>query len=257
VIGGGNAAVDAARSSLRLGAEEVSLIYRRTRAEMPAYPEEIDGALEEGIRLMELAAPRRIIGSKGQVTGLELVRMRLGSADASGRRRPEADPGSGFSLSCDTVIVAIGQLSSTEAAGEEVERTGAGGVACDGLTGETSRAGLYAVGDCVSGGATVVEAIGAGQRAAVAIDRMLGGTGVLPDSETTSSRRPAEEDLERIIPRNREPELPAGERRRSFAEVFGCLTAEAAGSEAGRCLRCDLERAEQLKQTRGHESGGD
>jgi len=256
VIGGGNAAVDAARSALRLGAEEVSLVYRRTRAEMPAYPEEIAGALEEGIQLVELAAPRRIIAEKQRAAGLELVRMRLGSADAGGRRRPEDVPGSGFSMSCDTVIAAIGQLSSTEAAGDEVARTAAGGVACDGLTGATSREGLYAVGDCVSGGATVVEAIGAGQRAAVAIDRMLGGTGILPANEMTSSRRPAEEDLEKIIPRSREPELPAGERRRSFAEVFGCLTAEAASSEAERCLRCDLERAEQLKKAGGHESGG-
>jgi NADH-quinone oxidoreductase subunit F len=245
VIGGGNAAVDAARSALRLGAEEVRLVYRRSRAEMPAYEEEIEGALEEGVELLELAAPRRISGAGGRVRRLELVRMRLGAADPSGRRRPEEIAGSEFGLDCDTVIAAIGQLSSTEVAGEEAARTAAGGLSADARTGATPREGVFAIGDCVSGGATVVEAIGAGQRAAAAIDRMLGGSGMLPAGESFRGRRPSEEDLEKIIPRSREPVLAAGRRRRSFAEVLGCLPAAEAGCEAGRCLRCDLERAEQ------------
>ncbi len=117
VVGGGNAAVDAARSAVRLGAEKVMILYRRTREEMPAYEEEIEEALKEKVELHELAAPKRILSKDGRCIGIEVIRMRLGKADEGGRRRPEPVEGSEFVVECDTVLPAIGQAPSTEAAG--------------------------------------------------------------------------------------------------------------------------------------------
>ncbi len=251
VIGGGNAAVDAARSVLRLGAKKVMILYRRTREEMPAYEEEVQAALEEGIELHELVAPVRIAGADGAISGIEMVRMHLGEADENGRRRPEVTEGSGFLIECDTVIPAIGQAPSVEIAGQRLELTSRGGLASDPVTGAASVEGVFAGGDCVSGGATVIEAIGAGQRAAVAIDRLLGGAGVLPANVGSSLRRPTEEELERTAPRVAEPELSVEERQRCFAEVVGGLAQGAACEEAGRCLRCDLEREEALAERIG------
>jgi len=249
VIGGGNAAVDTARSAVRLGAEKVLILYRRTREEMPAYEEEIEEALEEGVELHELVAPKRIVGKDGQVAGIEMARMRLGDADSSGRRRPVEIEGSEFVVECDMVVPAIGQRASAEATAGMVNLNSREGIETDIVTGATSVSGIFAGGDCVSGGATVVEAIGAGQKAAVAIDRMLGGSGVLPANVGTSIRRPSEEELEKIVPRAEEHMLPVEERRGSFAEVLCGLTPGAASTEARRCLRCDLERAEALGTT--------
>lgn len=246
VIGGGNAAVDTARSALRLGAESVLILYRRTREEMPAYEEEIEEALREGIELHELVAPKRIIGADGRVTGIEMVRMRLGDADESGRRRPVPIEGSKFVVECDMVVPAIGQRASTEALAGTVKLIPSSGIVVDKATGATSMEGVFAGGDCVSGGETVVAAIGAGQKAAVAIDRMLGGSGMLPADVQISMRRPSEDDLEKILPRVEEPMLAVEQRRGSFAEVLCGLTPGAACAEAGRCLRCDLERLESL-----------
>jgi len=250
VIGGGNAAVDAARSALRLGAQNVLILYRRTREEMPAYEEEIEAALEEGVELHELVAPKRIMGEDGKVAGIEMVRMRLGDADDSGRRRPVPIEGSAFTVECDMVIPAIGQRPSVDAARDVVELTSWGGVQVDVVTGATSAPSVFAGGDCVSGGSTVVEAVGAGQRAAVAIDRMLGGSGVLPANVGASLWRPLEEDLEKRVPRVEEPMLPVAKRLDGFAEVLGGLTPGAACAEAERCLRCDLERAEAIGSER-------
>jgi len=250
VIGGGNAAVDTARSALRLGAENVLILYRRTREEMPAYEEEIEAALEEGVELHELVAPKRVMGQAGKVAGIEMIGMRLGDADESGRRRPVPVEGSEFVVQCDMVIPAIGQRASVEAVRHAVELSSWGGVRADVLTGMTSAPGVFAGGDCVSGGATVAEAIGAGQKVAVAIDRMLSGAGALPDNTGTSVRRPSEEELEKTltVPRVAEPMLTVQQRLRSFAEVLGDLSPEDACAEAGRCLRCDLERAEALEE---------
>ncbi len=245
VIGGGNAAVDAAGSALRLGAEEVTMLYRRTREEMPAYEEEIEAVLEEGVRLEQLVAPRRVLGN-GTVTGIEMVRMKLGEAGEDGRRSPTPIEGSEFVIECDTVIVAIGQRASIEAVGDSLDLTSWGTVAADESTGATSAPDVFTGGDCVSGGSTVVEAIGAGQKAAVAIDRMLGGPGVLPADGGMSLRRPSAEDLEKEVAVVEQRMLPAEVRRRDFSEVLCGLTTDAAFGEAGRCLRCDLERAEAL-----------
>ncbi len=251
VIGGGNAAIDAARSALRLGAASVSILYRRSREEMPAYEEEIEAALEEGVELHELVAPKRILGKNGKVSGIEMIRMRLGDTDESGRRRPVAIEGSEFIVDCDMVIPAIGQRPSLEAADGAVVLNPRGGIEADPVTGKTSAAGVFAGGDCISGGATVIDAIGAGQKAAVAIDRLLGRSGLLPANVGSSLRRPSEEELDKIIPRVQEPALSLAERKSNFAEVVCGLTPGAACQEAGRCLRCDLERAESMEASKG------
>jgi NADPH-dependent glutamate synthase beta subunit-like oxidoreductase len=241
VIGGGNAAVDAARSAVRLGAENVTIFYRRTRQEMPAYAEEVDEAINEGVKLRELVAPRRILGGNGKVVGIEMARMSLAEADSSGRRRPVLVSASEFVVPCDMVLPAIGQLAST---GPSVGicLTPSGTVQVDLVTLGSSVAGVFAGGDVTTGGSTVIEAIAQGQRAAVAIDEYLGGRGVLPPDVSYSLWRPSEQDLEKAPPRAEEPMLPAEERSRDFSEVVCGLSSVCAGKEARRCLRCDLEK---------------
>jgi len=251
IIGGGNAAIDTARSALRLGVDKVSILYRRTREEMPAYAEEIEAALEEGVELFELAAPRRIIGEDGKVVGIEMMRMRLGDVDEQGRRRPVSIEGSEFTIECDMVLPAIGQKPSTAIADGVIKLHSWGGIQVDALTGASSESRVFAGGDCVSGGTTVIEAIGMGQRAAVTIDRMLGGSGLLLANVGMSMWRPSEEDLEKTVPRVKEPMLDVQRRRVGFDEVLDGLTPGDACRESGRCLRCDLERAESLTAGRG------
>ncbi len=243
VIGGGNAAIDSARTALRLGAKEVTVIYRRTRAEMPASPEEIDDALTEGVKIHFLAAPSRIISQDGKVE-LECIRMQLGAIDASGRPRPEPIKGTEFTISFDTIIAAIGQRP-------EIPRqfdlaTGQGNVIqVDPDTLATSREGVFAGGDAVTGPVSVIEAIAAGRRAASSIDKLLGGNGNI---EETLWERPAPEpytgrrdkgfaDLCRV----EMPKIPISEAHHSFAEVELGLDTNQAATEAKRCLQCDLE----------------
>jgi len=242
VIGGGNAAVDAARSAIRLGADKAMILYRRTRAEMPAYEDEIEEALKEGVELHELLAPAGIVGN-GRVEGIKMVRIRLSDADESGRRRPVPVEGSEFVVACDMVLPAIGQVPSVEAA-QGIALSAGKGVQRDLVTLQTSADDIFAGGDVVTGGGSVIEAIADGQRAAQAIDRYLGGAGALPPDVSYSLRRPREEDLDKGIPRAREEALPVEERLRNFREVICGLTATGARAEAGRCLRCDLERAQ-------------
>lgn len=242
VIGGGNAAVDTARSAVRLGAAQVFILYRRTRDEMPAYEEEVEAALEEGVELHELVAPVRILGN-GSVSGIEMTRMRLGDADADGRRQPVTVQGSEFVVACDQVLPSVGQAVPDGLFRDTVDMTRWGTVAVDVYSGATSAPGVLAGGDCVSGGTSVIDAIADGQRAGVAIDRMLGGAGLLPPNVGTSLRTPTEEELEREVPRALESALPIEERRSCFAEVLRGLTPDAACLESGRCLRCDFERA--------------
>lgn len=240
IIGGGNAAVDTARSAIRLGVDEVHIFYRRTRAEMPAYEEEIEEALKEGVELHELVMPVRIIGRQGCVTGVELLRMELGKADESGRRRPVPVEDSEFVVECDTVIPAIGQQASSEP-GRELKLSGRGTVMSDPLSLQTSREGVFAGGDVVKGGSTVIEAIGDGQRAAIAIDRSLGGAGRLPPDVSISLQRAPDEELEKVTPRISEPMREAQKRTADFREVVRTIPHEDAREEARRCLRCDLE----------------
>ena len=176
VVGGGNVAMDAARCAKRLGAEEVFIVYRRSEKELPARAEEVEHAKEEGIVFHLLNNPTRILGDEqGSVKGMECIRMELGEPDDSGRRRPVEVPGSEFVLDVDCVIMAIGTspnpLIKSTTEGLETQRWG--GIIVDEATGLTSRAGVYAGGDAVTGAATVILAMGAGKTAATAIDQYI------------------------------------------------------------------------------------
>ncbi|MGE5689660.1 MAG: FAD-dependent oxidoreductase [Pseudomonadota bacterium] len=176
VVGGGNTAVDVARESLRLGADEVTMLYRRTRAEMPAYAHEVEEAEEEGVRFSWLTIPVRYLGEE-RVEAVECRRAKLGPPDASGRRRPEEVPGSEFLLPVDTVVEAIGQQPRAGFLawidGLELER---GRIVVDPETGRTTNPKYFAAGDAINGGATVVEAVRAAKVAARGVDAWLGST---------------------------------------------------------------------------------
>jgi len=175
VIGGGNTAIDVAREAVRLGAREVTMLYRRTQAEMPAYGFEVEEAREEGVRFMWLTIPIAYSG-KGHVEGVTCRYARLSEPDASGRRRPEEVPGTDFMFPCDTVITALGQNPRSTFLSwiEGVELKG-GRIVVDPLTGQTGNPKYFAGGDAVNGGATAVEAVGGAKRAALAIARQVEG----------------------------------------------------------------------------------
>ena len=232
VVGGGNTAVDAARASRRLGAD-VTILYRRTRAEMPAAADEIAEALEEGVAITFLAAPVRI--EKGSVT---CIRMALGEADASGRPRPVPVKKSEYVLEASTVIMAVGQEADVPAATLKRNRNGTIAVNADTLA--ASAKGIFAGGDAATGPASIISAIGQGRRAAESIDRFLGGTGVI---DRLSGRGAAEAIPEeaprgtaRVQPRLTTPKKRLGD----FEIVEKTLDAETAALEASRCLSCDL-----------------
>ena len=176
VIGGGNVAMDSARCSLRLGAEEVWIVYRRSRKEMPARLEEVENAEEEGIKFKFLTTPVRFLGDEsGWVKGMECVAMRLGEPDESGRRRPIPIEGSEFVMDVDTVVIAIGQTPNPiiQRTTKGLKTTRWGTIVVNEKTGKTSKKKVYAGGDVVSGAATVISAMGAGKRAARSIHRYL------------------------------------------------------------------------------------
>ncbi len=178
VIGGGNVAMDAARCALRLGAEEVSIIYRRSEAEMPARREEVENAKEEGINFRLLTNPKRFLGDKENwVIGMECYQMELGEPDASGRRRPIPKEGSEFILETDTVIVALGTTPNPLIAQttQGLKTTSKGTVVASEETGRSAKDRVWAGGDIVTGAATVISAMGAGKRAAADIDKYLKG----------------------------------------------------------------------------------
>jgi glutamate synthase (NADPH/NADH) small chain len=185
VVGGGNVAMDAVRTAKRMGAEEAIIVYRRTRDEMPARAEEIHHAEEEGIRFEYLVAPTEVVADdKRWVKGLKCVRMALGEPDASGRRRPQAVPGSDFVLECDVVVVAIGSRANPllTATCPDLKLNKYGNIEVD-AEGMTSLPGVFAGGDIVRGAATVILAMGDGKNAAQAIDRWLGGRSAVPPVE--------------------------------------------------------------------------
>ena len=167
--------MDAARTALRLGADEVTIVYRRGREEMPARHEEIENAEEEGVKIMLLTAPLEVLGEDFKVKALRCQRMELGEPDASGRRRPVPVAGSEFDLPVDTVIVAIGQSPNPliRSTTPELQVQKWGGIIVDEATMATSKEGVYAGGDAVTGAATVILAMGAGKTAAKAIDDYL------------------------------------------------------------------------------------
>jgi glutamate synthase (NADPH/NADH) small chain len=178
VIGGGNVAMDSARCALRLGAEQVYIVYRRSEAEMPARHEEVENAQEEGIIFKLLTNPKRFIGNdQGWVVGMECYEMELGEPDESGRRRPVVKPGSEFIIDVDVAVVALGTtpnpLVPQTTTGLDVTRRGT--VVADEEQGKTSKPSVWAGGDVVTGAATVISAMGAGKRAAASIDEALRG----------------------------------------------------------------------------------
>ena len=244
VIGGGSVAVDAARTALRLGADQVTILYRRTRREMPASEEEIAQVEEEGVDLRFLTAPVRILGN-GRVNGIECRRMELGPYDESGRRRPVPVEGSEFTLPVDTVIAAIGQFPDCTSLSRDghLEVEARGTLVADAVTLSTGREGVFAGGDVVSGPATVIDAIADGRRAAQAIDRYLGGTGLYDRSEELAAIADSL-DLGEILDKDTrvpEPLRPAAVRSKDWEVVEMTLSENAAIEEAMRCLRCDLE----------------
>jgi len=173
VIGGGNVAMDASRTALRLGAKEVQVLYRRSRDEMPANPWEVKEAEGDGVKIQFLIAPKRILGKDGRATALECVKMSLGEPDETGRRSPAPIEGSEFQVEVDTVILAVGEAPDLSILPKEVETNETNTVAVNPITMETSLPGVFAGGDCVSGSATVIEAIAAGRRAAAHMDDYL------------------------------------------------------------------------------------
>ncbi len=178
VIGGGNTAMDSVRTALRLGAEHAYLVYRRSRVEMPARAEEVEHAGEEGVEFMMLMAPTEILGTEqSRVRGLRCVKMELGEPDASGRRSPVPIKGSEFDLDVDTVVFAVGQGANPliRSTTPDLGVNKWGNIVADPVTGATNKRGVFAGGDIVTGGATVISAMGAGRQAAKAIDAYLKG----------------------------------------------------------------------------------
>ncbi|MBN1863068.1 MAG: FAD-dependent oxidoreductase, partial [Dehalococcoidales bacterium] len=248
VIGGGNSAIDSARVALRKGAEAVDIIYRREKKDMPALDEEIAAAEEEGVQFHYLAAPARILGSGGKVSGLECQGMELGEFDRSGRRTPKPIEGSNYTVDTDTIIEAIGQRPDTSFIKDGGIETGRGGtVVADRRTLATGREGVFAGGDLVTGPQTVIEAIAQGQRAASSIRRFLSGEKLAPRVERNGyqpisySQVPPSDEETSEKARIRAAEIAMNQRQSSFKEVTVTYTPEEAVAEAARCLRCDLE----------------
>jgi NADH-quinone oxidoreductase subunit F len=249
VIGGGNSAVDAARVALRQkDVDEVTILYRRTRGEMPAYDEEIEEALLEGIRLKTLVSPSSLHTEQGCLVGIECLKNELGEIDASGRRRPIPIQGSEVGMPLDTLIVAIGERPDTDNLDTlGIDRTKSGTIQADPKTFRTNLPGVFAGGDVVSGPNTVVDAIAAGKQVAVVIDRYFRGEELIEPPAVSLPRvyvepvQLVEEEDEEEIPRATSPMRPLETRKKSFTEVEMTLSEECAHREARRCLRCDLE----------------
>jgi len=244
VIGGGNAAIDSARTALRMGSE-VTVVYRRERKDMPAIVEETEAAEAEGANFVFLAAPHRVVGFHGVVKAIEVVKTKLGEFDASGRRKPVPTDEIQV-LKCDTVILAVGEkvdMDFAKASGLILKEVGT--VEVDRFSLETSRTKFYAGGDVISGASNVSNAMGYGKKAARNIDERLLGykrTGVLSkkyEYDQTPPTQPSE--VGRQVPGH----LPARQRAASFEEVSVGLTACEALEEANRCLRCDIRTTER------------
>jgi len=243
VIGGGNVAIDVARCAVRLGAESVVILYRRTRSEMPAWEEEIQAAESEGVRITYLTAPKEIIVTDGRVTGLRCIRMTLGEPDDSGRRRPMPIPESRYEIEIDQLIPAIGQRPDFSAIENitGLSFSPRGTIETDSITYATGREGVFAGGDLQTGPWIAIGAIAAGREAAESIVRYLDGKdmafGRSPLITENPVYRPVPKD-EPVRAREKMPELAVQERNVGFKEVELGYTEEAGKAEAGRCLNC-------------------
>jgi 2-oxoacid:acceptor oxidoreductase delta subunit (pyruvate/2-ketoisovalerate family) len=266
VIGGGNTAMDVARTALRLGAE-VTVLYRRTRVEMPAHPKEVDEALEEGVDIKFLTAPLEVLaGRDGRVSGVKCQQMKLGEPDSSGRRRPVPVPGSEFTVETENVFSAIGEMPDFSYLPEKVKHD-EWVVQVDAETGGASAPAVFAGGDIIEIPHMVVTAIGSGKRSALAIHAMLRGEDVRPTYEkvkighkgslaATELISPMDSDYlksDKVVSiedinlfyfrravRSKMPHLAPAERRRSFDEVNLGLPEDVAVQEAARCFNCGI-----------------
>lgn len=239
VIGGGNTAIDAARVAIRFCAEKVTILYRRTMDDMPADRREIDEALEEGVQVIELAAPVAFVGN-GHVKGVECVRAELGSFDGSGRRKPVFVENSNFVIDADLVIPAVSQTSDYPfISKDEVQITSWGSLVTDADTLMTSIPGVFAGGDVARGSDTAITAIADGKKAAISIDMYLGGKGEL--NKGAPIEFPDTADQDELSEHSRFPMemLPPQERKCNFDEVCQGYHKLNAIAESMRCLRCD------------------
>jgi heterodisulfide reductase subunit A-like polyferredoxin len=243
VIGGGNVAMDSVRTALRTGSSKPFVIYRRSHEEMPADEVEIEECGEEGIEIMTLTAPIRIIGEGGRVKAIECIRMELGAPDASGRRRPVPVEGSEFVLEVDTVIPAIGQESDWACLTDECACTLSdwGTMNVDSLTLQTSDPDIFAGGDAVTGPATVVEAVAAGKEAATSIDRFIQGEdlGAGREKEWRGVKDVPTENVQQVS-KQKMPSLPPDTRMDNFEEVQLGFDKAVTAKEADRCLECGV-----------------
>ncbi len=242
VIGGGNVAIDAARTLKRLGAQS-TILYRRSRQEMPAFGEEVDAALHEGVKIQYLTAPVEVVESNGKVTGLKCVKMELGPADESGRRRPVPIAGSEFVVECDTIIPAIGQVIDPalwEGLGM-LGRTRRNTVDYDKTTFQTHIPGVFTGGDAATGPATVVEAVAAGREVAESIKRFITGEDLTLNRGFQMPENPEYPPIPEMKPEARavNPEIPVKERT-GFQEVELAYPEDEAQREANRCLNCGV-----------------
>jgi len=243
VVGGGNVAMDCVRSALRTGSKKPFIIYRRAVEQMPANAEEIEECREEGIELMTLTNPIRVIAENGRVRAIECIRMELGPPDQSGRQRPVPIKGSEFQIEVDAVIPAIGQETDWACLTDECACTlnDWGTMRVDKVTLQTSDPDIFAGGDAVTGPATVVEAIGAGKEAAVSIDRFIRGEELAGDRKT--DWRPVEDVPTEGLPhlaRHPMPMVSPETRKANFNEVQQGYDEETARAEAHRCLECGV-----------------
>ena len=243
IIGGGNVAIDVARSAIRLGAKAVKIIYRRTRSEMPAWEEEIQATEAEGIEITYLSAPQEVLTQDGRVVGLRCIRMELGEPDSSGRRRPVPIPGSEYDIKIDQLVPAIGQhpdLSAIEnVAGLNISRWGTTEV--DAVTYATDREGVFSGGDLQTGPGIAIAAIAAGREAAESIVRYLDHQDMAKGREPVTHENPVYRpipDNESETPRSKMPELPVEKRAGNFEEVELGYDETSGRQEAERCLNC-------------------
>jgi len=256
IIGGGNAAIDAARAALRIkDCNKILIIYRRTSKEMPAFKEEITAAVEEGIEIQFLTAPTKIIAKNGMISGIECKRMKLGEIDKNGRRSPIPIEGSEFVIDLDTLIIAIGEESDLSflKKGSNIEISNKGTILVCPETLITNIDGVFAGGDVVTGPSTIIDAMSSGKIAAEMIDKYVRGKNLIREYKLT---RPSmyitpvtdliKKDSEELI-RPEIPCLPVSERINNFDEVVLNITEKEAVREAYRCLRCDLETEDAKK----------
>ena len=241
VIGGGNSAIDSARTALRMGAEKVTILYRRTKGMMPAYEVEIHEAIEEGVEIKELIQPLRFIGDEdGKLRAVECQSMRLGEFDSSGRRKSVPSDEPAFTLDVDMVIPAISQYADLPfIPAEDIGRTRWGTFKIDEDTMMTTIKGVFAGGDIVRGPDTVIRAIADGKKAAISIDKYLGGQGKLNKGEEIEINAKYDDDEVVELPRYPLDMLDIEKRKNSFDEVVLGYHKITAMAESMRCLHCE------------------